>query len=115
MPSRSRRATAKPRAPSIWTVASPTLMFWPVQLSVSGLDAPDKVRGAVIEELQRALGKDHAEAIGRVGGVLLEDADIALGVAPLQEIGEVEPGRAAAHDRHFQRHLPAPLDCPPIC
>src|SRR5690606_10072141 len=68
------------------------------------LDAPDEVGRAVVEELEGALGEDHAEAIGGVRGILLEHADVARRVAALQQIGQVEPGRAAADDRDLERH-----------
>ncbi len=52
------------------------------------------------QELQRAIGEHHAEAEGRIRAVLLDEADLRLGKAPLQQIGEIEPGRAGAENGH---------------
>src|SRR5437763_2964998 len=46
----------------------------------------------LLEELQRAVGEHHAETEGRVRAVLLDDADLRIGSAPLQQVGEIEPG-----------------------
>jgi hypothetical protein len=61
----------------------------------------DQVGGLGIvraQEVEGAVGEHDAEAEGRAGRVLLEDLDLALRLPPLPQIGEVEPGRAAAED-----------------
>ena len=50
------------------------------------------------EKGQGAVGEDHAPAIGRAGGILLDHAHRVPRVRPLQKQGQVQPGRPAAHD-----------------
>src|SRR6185369_6233019 len=46
----------------------------------------------------RAIGEHHAPAVGRAGGVLLDDGDLASRVLLLHQQGEVQPGRPAPQD-----------------
>src|SRR2546426_12784499 len=66
----------------------------------------------VFQELQRAIGEHHAEAEGRIRAVLLDEADLRLGTAPLQQIGEIEPGRPGAEDGDLHQNLSSSCPAP---
>ena len=61
------------------------------------------------EELQRALGKHHAETERRAGRVLLEDLELDFGPGALDPIGEVQAGRTRANDRYPHRTCSASI------
>ena len=61
-------------------------------------DRRDGLGVVVAQELERLVGEHDAEAPGGVGGVLLDEAHLVAGMAPLPQRREVEPGRSAAHD-----------------
>ena len=50
------------------------------------------------EKSERPVGEDHAPAIRRAGGILLDHADLVPRVGALEEKGQVESRRPAAHD-----------------
>ena len=52
----------------------------------------------VAQEFERAVGEHHAEAEGGIRRILLEHADLGIGIPPSHEIGKVEPSRARAED-----------------
>ena len=59
-------------------------------------DRVHRLRIIGAQEFQRLVREHHAKAPGDAGGVLLEQVDLRLGVAPLPEIGEVESSRTSA-------------------
>src|SRR5690606_38576181 len=58
-----------------------------------------RFRVVLLQKFERAIREHEAEAEARVGRVLLEYANLDLGTAPLQKIGEVKPGRPGSDDR----------------
>src|SRR5438445_4789120 len=50
---------------------------------------------------ERLAGKNHAPAEGVVGSVAFIDDDVARGIGPFHEDGEIHAGRAAADDLDF--------------
>ena len=52
------------------------------------------------QEFERAVREHHAEAEGRIGRVLLDDADLPVGMLALGEVGEIQPRRAGACDEN---------------
>jgi hypothetical protein len=48
------------------------------------------------QALQQVVPEHHPTAVGDAGRVALEHGDLVAGVAPLQQDGQVQPGRAAA-------------------
>src|SRR5690349_10133693 len=69
-------------------------------------DRVDRLGVVCAQEFQRLVGEHDAKAPGRVGRVLFEQVDLVLGVAPLPEIGEVEPARPSADHGDPQRLPP---------
>src|SRR5712691_9837703 len=53
------------------------------------------------QELERAVREHHAEAERGIGRVLLDDADLPVGMLALGEIGEIKPGWARSGDENF--------------
>ena len=58
-----------------------------------------------LEGGQRAVRKDHAPAIGHVGGIAFEDGDIVRGVGLFDEQAAIESGRASAENGNLHRVL----------
>src|ERR1700682_6342836 len=48
------------------------------------------------QEFERLFGEHHAEPPGGAGGILLEQVDRGVRMAPFPEVGEIEPARASA-------------------
>jgi hypothetical protein len=58
----------------------------------------------LVQEVERALGEDEAEADGRAGRVLLDECDLRVAALAAEQIGEVEAGGPGAddHDLHAE-------------
>ena len=56
------------------------------------------LRVVVAQEFQRAVGKHDAEAERGVGRILLENGDVGVRIAALEQVGEIKAGRAGAED-----------------
>src|SRR5437588_76944 len=54
------------------------------------------------EKTERAAREHHAEAVRRVGRILLHDANPVIGVRALYQVGEIKPGGPAPH--YFEIH-----------
>src|SRR5450756_1401656 len=55
------------------------------------------------QEFERLFGEHHAEPPGGAGGILLEQVDHGVRMAPFPEIGEIESARTSADHRDAQR------------
>ena len=61
-------------------------------------DRVDRIGIVLTHEVERALGKDHAEAERGVGCILLEELELGARMPRFPEIGEIKTGRSAAEN-----------------